>query len=322
MRIDRGHQQWILGATAGAFAGFALFLIYAWLSPNGPAGGSWAGLTFGFAGTFLIVFECLLSLRKKYPASPFGRVSTWLKAHLWLGLLSFVLILLHSGLRWGEGLSGALMWLFTGITASGLMGLVLQHYLPTMMTGRVARETLYDQIPLVILGLRVEADERIEFLTADLGLDEADAEFVRAGGVKQYFDPAQKKSAAEKVRAVVEKRKASAQIPIGEEAAASLKAHYLQEVRPFLDPRPSAYTLQLFETASKVTAYFRHLRTILPVAAHEVLEDIETICEERRQLAVQARLHRWLHGWLFVHVPLSFALLALTLIHAVLSLRY
>jgi hypothetical protein len=39
-------------------------------------------------------------------------------------------------------------------------------------------------------------------------------------------------------------------------------------------------------------------------------------------LAVQKRLHLWLHTWLMVHVPISFALLVLTAVHAVLSLRY
>lgn len=71
-----------------------------------------------------------------------------------------------------------------------------------------------------------------------------------------------------------------------------------------------------------MAAYFGHLRTIMPVAAHDLLKDLEDMCEERRQLGVQRKLHLWLHTWLMVHVPLSFALLALTAVHAVLSLRY
>jgi hypothetical protein len=49
---------------------------------------------------------------------------------------------------------------------------------------------------------------------------------------------------------------------------------------------------------------------------------LEAICEERRELAQQKRLHHWLHGWLLVHVPLSLALLLLSAAHAVLALRY
>ena len=60
----------------------------------------------------------------------------------------------------------------------------------------------------------------------------------------------------------------------------------------------------------------------MPVAAHDVLHDLEAISEERRQLLVQRRLHLWMHTWLLAHVPLSFALLILTVVHAVLTLRY
>jgi hypothetical protein len=33
-------------------------------------------------------------------------------------------------------------------------------------------------------------------------------------------------------------------------------------------------------------------------------------------------LHRWLHGWLLLHVPLSLALLLLGAVHAIIALRY
>jgi hypothetical protein len=322
MIVDRSHQRWIFGVTAAGMASVTVYLIYATLSANGAAGGSIPGLVFAFAGTGVIVFECLLSLRKKYPASPLGRVSAWLRAHVWLGLLSFLLILCHSGFRWGEGLASLLMWLFVIITLSGVWGVALQNWLPRRMMELVTRETLYDQIPAMIAQLRVDADERVEFITADLGVEEPEEEYVRAGGVKQYFDSAQKKSAQEKVDVEVRRRKSSPQIPIEDNAREALRAHYLQELRPFLVERPGAFAFRLFGTAEKVRAYFQHLRTILPVAAHDVLRDLESVCEERRQLAVQARLHRWLHGWLYVHVPLSMAFLALTLVHAVVSLKY
>jgi hypothetical protein len=190
------------------------------------------------------------------------------------------------------------------------------------MTELVPHETIYEQIPTVIRGLRTEADERVEFITADLGIVEELPEIVRAGGVKQYFDPAQKMSAAEKVQTVVEKRKAAPQVEIEESARDALRAHYLQEVRPYLTDSPAPLSRRLLGTPEQLAAYFNHLRTIMPVAAHDVLRDLEQISEERRQLLVQRRLHLWLHTWLLAHVPLSFAFLVLTAVHAVLSLRY
>jgi hypothetical protein len=322
MIVDRGQARWITGTAAAALGALAVYAAYVAWSPSGARGGSWMGLLFGAAGTGIIIFECLLGLRKKYPASRLGRVRTWARAHVWLGLLSFLLILMHSGFRWGHGLAGALMWLFAAVLASGIFGVVMQNWLPRRMTERAPHETIYEQIPAVVRGLRIEADERVEFVTADLGIEEEEAEFVRAGGVKQYFDPAQKKSAAEKVAAVVERRKASAQIEVDEDSREALRAHYLQEIRPFLTERPAPYFRKLFATGQRVSAYFGHLSVIMPVAAHGVLRDLEEICEERRQLLEQRRLHLWLHGWLLAHAPLSFALLALAAAHAALSLRY
>jgi hypothetical protein len=295
---------------------------YAILAANGPRGGSPMGLIFAFAGTAIIVFECLLGLRKKYPASPLGRLKTWLRAHVWLGLLSLLLILFHAGFRWGHGLAGAIMWMFLVIALSGIYGLALQNYIPHRMTEMVGRETIYQQIPVVVSQLRLDADERVEFVTADLGTHEEEGEFIKAGGVKQYFDPKQKASAAEKVEAEVKRRKSSPQIVSEEAAALALRQHYLQEMRPFLIERPLAFSRKLFGTPQRVASYFTYIRTLLPEPTYPVLNDLEKICEERRQLLVQARLHRWLHGWLFVHVPLSFAFLLLTFVHAIWSLRY
>ena len=322
MIVDRAQSKWIAATAAAAVVSLAAYVAYVVMSPNGPRGGSWMGLFFAAFGTGIIVFECLLGLRKKYPASRLGRVRTWVRAHVWLGLLSFLLILMHSGFQWGHGLAGALMWLFAAILASGIFGVFLQNWLPRRMTDQTPRETIFEQIPTIIRSLRIEADERVEFITADLGLDEEGPELVRAGGVKQYFDPVQKKSAAEKVQAVVERRKTAPQIEVDPDSREALRAHYLQEIRPYLIDSPSAYHRKLFGTAQRVGAYFGHLNIIMPVASHGILRDLEEICEERRQLLAQRRMHFWLHGWLLVHVPLSFALLLLTAVHAVVSLRY
>ena len=322
MILNRQQTRWGMGTGAASLLALAVYVVYAVLAPNGPRGGSLVGLVFASVGSAIIIFECLLGLRKKYPASPLGRVKTWLKAHVWLGLASFFAILMHSGFRWGHGLAALLMWIFAVIVISGIFGVALQNYIPRRMTELVTRETIFEQIPAVIRGLRIEADERVEFITADLGLEEEEVEFVRAGGVKQYFDPAQKKSAAEKVQAVVERRKGSPQIELEESAREALRAHYLQEIRLFLRDKPATVSRKLFGSREAVAAYFGHLRTIMPVAAHDLLKDLEEMCEERRQLGVQKKMHLWLHTWLMVHVPLSFALLVLTAVHAVLSLRY
>jgi hypothetical protein len=67
---------------------------------------------------------------------------------------------------------------------------------------------------------------------------------------------------------------------------------------------------------------FQQLRILLPSALHSTIDNLETICEEKRQLDLQRRYHLVLHGWLLVHIPLSYAVLLLGAMHAVMALKY
>jgi hypothetical protein len=67
---------------------------------------------------------------------------------------------------------------------------------------------------------------------------------------------------------------------------------------------------------------FDNLRREFPEAAWTPLSAMEEICEEKRQLDHQARLHRLLHAWLLVHLPASAALILLSIVHAIGALRY
>jgi hypothetical protein len=60
----------------------------------------------------------------------------------------------------------------------------------------------------------------------------------------------------------------------------------------------------------------------LPAGAHATVDDLQSICDEARQLQKQQRLHHWLHLWLLVHIPISLALIVLGAVHAVMALKY
>jgi hypothetical protein len=105
------------------------------------------------------------------------------------------------------------------------------------------------------------------------------------------------------------------------EGKTTLEKFAADEVLPFLGPDyrrslPLANPLQ-------AQVRFDRLRSVPALAAcREPLDQLETYCDERRQLGEQQRLHYLLHGWLLVHVPLSVLLLVFGLAHAVLSLYY
>ncbi|HEX5442313.1 MAG TPA: hypothetical protein VFW87_00730, partial [Pirellulales bacterium] len=95
---------------------------------------------------------------------------------------------------------------------------------------------------------------------------------------------------------------------------------YLEQVRPFLGVR---YMRQsLLADGVQAEGQFAAIGAVLPEPLQPVIARLASLCEERRQLATQVRVHHWLHGWLLLHVPLSVALLVLGVVHVVASLYY
>ena len=293
MHIDHTHRKWFAASLIIFGVATAVYVPYAAHSPSGPRGGSAIGLTFGILGTAFMVFSGLLAARKKVPVWRLGRAQAWMRGHLWLGLLSLPIIFFHAGFRFGGPLTSVLMWLVIIVVASGVFGAALQHYLPHMMTVQVPGETIFEQIDHVREQLVAEADR-----------------LVAAAGVSE---PAQTDS--REVFAM------AAQTAVAvEDGTAPLRNFYEGEMRPFLTSRGKRH--QLLSDADRAHGAFEGLLTLLPAEAHETTRKLEAICEEERQLRRQSLLHHWLHGWLMLHIPLSFALLLLGCVHAITALRY
>jgi hypothetical protein len=106
----------------------------------------------------------------------------------------------------------------------------------------------------------------------------------------------------------------------GEQSAAPLVSFYQREMRPFLESRGARH--QLLSSPDRSDSTFEGLRMLLPPEVLDATRRLEQICEDERQLRRQSTLHHWLHGWLMMHIPLSFALLLLGVVHAITALRY
>jgi hypothetical protein len=306
MLIDHTHRRWFLGSATILAIAVAAYIPYSLRSPHGPRGGSIPGLVYGTAGFAFMLFAGLLGLRKKFPIWRVGRAQTWMRGHLWLGLLAFPLILLHGGFHFGGLLTQVLMWLLTIVFASGLLGAALQHFVPRLHTAQLPMESIYEQIDRVRSQLVDEAQRLVEECCAAL-----------EGNLS---------NATERQRAAAASAGASWDVTIAsgmqvdEQASAELKRVLSTEIRPYLE-RTGRHGVRL-EDASVAAALFRQFRVLLPPTLHSNIDDLENICEEKRQLDKQSRLHKVLHGWLLVHVPLSYALLLLGAWHAVVALRF
>lgn len=325
MRIDHTHRAWAVASLAILAVSSIVYVIYALNAPLGPRGDSGIGLLFGIVGFGFMIFAALLGARKRVPTWRLGRAQAWMRGHLWLGFLALPMILFHGSFHFGGTLTRVLMWLLLITVGSGLFGAALQHYIPRVMTSDAPLETIYDEIGHVRSLLREEADRAVETICGNLGFTKStEEETQRAGGFTALRPIAAaavplRTSAAVSAGASAAVPAAPERILLSQEQSAPLRSFYLGEMRPFLE-RPKDGK-RLADVAAASTTFAR-LRTLLPAAAHATLGDLENICDEARQLARQEQLHRWLHGWLLVHIPLSLALILLGAVHAIMALRY
>jgi len=298
MRIDQTHRRWLWASAVILGVCLAVYIPYDYFTLGGARGGTVIGIIYGSIGFGFMIFAGLLSLRKRFPVWRMGRTSTWMRGHLWLGLISYPIIFFHSGFSFGKGtLTWWMMFIFTLVILSGVFGAILQQYLPRMMTRQVQLETIYAEIPRIRGQLLDEADVKVAEVT---GVTMSDSVIEAASG--------------ETGGAVV------TLVQMEEDVRNELTRFYDDQLRPYLETEGGKGRSIADRTTS--AAMFANLRTLLPDVIHPIVSDLESICEEKRELDHQIRLHRLLHGWLLIHLPLSLALLLMGAFHAVIALRY
>lgn len=165
MRIDRTHRSWLIAFLVLLVCLTLTYLFQAARTPGGARGSTPAGLTYGVLGFALMIYASLLGLRKKVPVWRIGRAQTWMRGHLWLGMLSLPVVLFHCGFQVHGQLTSLLMVLLTITIVSGIAGAALQHFVPTQLTTSVPMETIYEEIPNVRRQLCKEADQLVETMT-------------------------------------------------------------------------------------------------------------------------------------------------------------
>jgi hypothetical protein len=263
------------------------------VSQHRSIGGTPVGLVFGSVAFAIFIFGALLSLRKRVVLWRVGSVQSWLRAHIWLTLLTIPLVLFHSGFRLGAPMTALLMALYGVVMVSGIYGLILQHQVPQIMKERLPNETVYEQIPYVRSQLARAAERMCDSFKA---------------------------SAASPLSRAIESSRGPSLSVTDPESEAALTAFLEDQVMPYLRGR-HGHRFPLGNT-SYSNDTFRFVKLRVADAYRRRVEEIESWCDQRRMLDLQTRLHYWLHSWLFLHVPFSFLLLLLTAWHAFVTLFY
>jgi len=134
---------------------FALLLIaaaasYYWYQQREYThGGSQMGLAYGIAGLALIFLLAFFGIRKRWYKSTFGTLEQWMQSHIYLGLLAFVILLMHTGGRFNDKIAVTTFILAFIVVASGALGAVLYVTVPRMLTeveSNLTVEEISDQL--------------------------------------------------------------------------------------------------------------------------------------------------------------------------------
>lgn len=303
MKIRRSHAPWIV-FVALATAGSALLYVanfFPRLLPfhvplpallgdvppsRNTVGGTPLGLIFGSVAFLIFLFASALGIRKKQRTWPIGSVQFWLKAHIWLTVFTIPLVLFHCGFHSGGAHTSALLLLYGIVMGSGFFGIAMQQFMPRVMTERLPREVVFEQIPH-LRGLLLESAMKMRESLA------------RSQPVGT----------------------AAAGLSAAEDSSVQMLVRFLDhECLPYLAAkRGERHALGVERTAAGI---FGSLRLNVDDQWKPRVEAMQDWCAERRLMDLQTKLQHWLHGWLLIHVPSSVALLVFTAWHACVAVRF
>ena len=318
------HRPWCVATMTATTAAAIGYVAYGFSSGSWspPSGGSPPGFAYGVLGGLIILFEMLLWPRKSlWRGWRLGRTKLWMTAHIWLGLLTLPLLLLHGGFHFTlatSTLAAVLMWLLVLVVGSGVLGLVLQNIVPRLMLDHLPAETIHSQIGHILEHYRAEAQRLVE-LTAGEAVEPGIAEKTAGdgGAPAGLYVPVGSVRQVGHLQGKVVQASAEPGWVAGSEA---LLSFYRDQVEPYLRARSGTGLLLSGSAQSK--ALFQAIKARVPPAAHPVVERLADFCDQRRQFDLQTRMHFLLHSWLGVHVAMSVGLTLLMIVHAVLALKY
>src|SRR5262245_6807112 len=148
----RGHNLALLVLAAGVIL-FLNAVLAVSLRPG--------RLYTGWLLAVLMLFLACYNLFKKVPFVPLGTSSTWLQLHIYVGLLTVLVFILHAGLHLPHGPLGWVMEaLFASVAGSGLLGLLMSRAFPRLLRSR-GEEVIFEHIPVACRRLRERAERLI-----------------------------------------------------------------------------------------------------------------------------------------------------------------
>lgn len=253
----------------------------------GASGSTWQGYVLGGLSLVLVYWLAALGIRKRRYASA-GLLQRWVSAHVYIGLVVVIVVLLHSGAELGWNVHGLAFVLLVITVLSGIFGCIVYLVVP----GRLAevrnggqREMLFAELAQLNAACLSAAQQCTP--ATELAVQSSLSGTQIGGGViAQLF-------ALDRSTAVISwDTPDAAQVP-EKNFGQQLLLEYLAAEAP--DARTDVEVRVLTELVSIVAR------------RQEVL----------RRVRQDVQLQGWLQFWLYLHIPTTVALLVALVIHVV-----
>lgn len=288
------YRNYRYGILAGLLS-IAAILAYVLHSPRQPPnGGTWLGYTLGTLAALLIVYLMWFGVRKRSFRSGTGTAVGWVSAHVYLGLSVLLLATLHSGFQFGWNVHTVAYVLMCVVVLSGIWGVYTYIRYPGLIIrtrGNVSREQLFENVK--------ELDEK-------------------ALSIASQLEPQIHDLVAEAIRRTHLGGSAWAQLTARDSSALLLPAASGRRPVARLVPNKGQQVLidllaerqAISNDATEIT----QIQTLLEITGHKA--------ELLRKLQKDIQLQGLLQIWLYIHLPLSFALLSALVAHIVAVFLY
>lgn len=137
----RGNRElWLAFVAAVLITGLYLLVVFA--TRQIPPASELFGHGMGIVGFILMLMtETLYSLRKRSRSVRWGKMSTWLQMHIFMGLVGPYMVLLHTSWKF-NGLAGVTTLLTVVIVISGFIGRYIFTRIPRTLDGLEIEGTL------------------------------------------------------------------------------------------------------------------------------------------------------------------------------------
>ncbi|MCB1875844.1 MAG: hypothetical protein KDH88_07720 [Chromatiales bacterium] len=285
----------------------SIFAYAVYIPTEPPNGGTWLGYTLGTIGALLILWLLWFGVRKRKFSRGSATTQSWLSAHVYLGMALLLVATLHSGFQFAWNLHMLAYSLMVIVIASGIFGIVAYARYPSLITANresQTREQMFEEI--------ANLDQAAVTLAAQIG-DQAHQIILRS---------INRTKIGGSVWAQISGKEQEKEDEMEEEQLVELATQMMPAIGS-----PNAPTMAMpsanADPDSESTLFFvaQNLAGSHGQERVQKLRDLLDIVRSKKMLVDRLRRDIRYHGlmqlWLYVHVPLSLALLAALTAHII-----